>query len=109
MLCYRLICIPASIAVSASRIFRLTSSADMPCATILNSTILICDLIVCCWHGLLHGLWPCIPACVAAHAPPSRKFPGIFVPLVLTGGTVVDVTDWGRSAKDLQNAVVIIQ
>jgi len=31
------------------------------------------------------------------------------VPLVLAGGTVVDVTDWGRSAKDLQDAVVIIR
>lgn len=30
-------------------------------------------------------------------------------PLVLAGGTVIDVTDWGRSAKDLQNAVVVIQ
>ena len=31
------------------------------------------------------------------------------VPLVLAGGTVIDVTDWGRSAKDLQDAIVIIQ
>jgi hypothetical protein len=31
------------------------------------------------------------------------------VPLVLAGGTVVDVTDWGRSAKDLQDAVVIVR
>jgi hypothetical protein len=30
-------------------------------------------------------------------------------PLVLTGGTLVDVTDWGHSARDLPNAVVIIQ
>jgi hypothetical protein len=30
-------------------------------------------------------------------------------PLVLTGGTVIDVTDWGRSARDLPNAVVVIQ
>lgn len=30
------------------------------------------------------------------------------VPLVLTGGTVIDVTDWGHSARDLQNAVVIV-
>ena len=30
------------------------------------------------------------------------------VPLVLTGGTLVDVTNWGHSARDLQNAVVII-
>ncbi|HEY2861880.1 MAG TPA: amidohydrolase family protein [Terracidiphilus sp.] len=30
-------------------------------------------------------------------------------PLVLTGGTVVDVSNWGRSAADLTNAVVIVQ
>lgn len=29
--------------------------------------------------------------------------------LVLSGGTVVDVTNWGDSAHDLQNAVVVIQ
>jgi hypothetical protein len=31
------------------------------------------------------------------------------IPLVLAGGTVVDVTDWGHSARDLPNAVVIIR
>jgi hypothetical protein len=31
------------------------------------------------------------------------------VPLVLAGGTVVDVTNWGRSAKDLEDAVVIVR
>jgi hypothetical protein len=35
--------------------------------------------------------------------------PVLPVPLVLAGGTVVDVTDWGHSAKDLQDAIVIIQ
>ena len=30
-------------------------------------------------------------------------------PLVLLGGTIVDVTDWGRSALDQQNTIVIIQ
>jgi hypothetical protein len=30
-------------------------------------------------------------------------------PLVLAGGTVVDVSNWGHSAADLPNAVVIIQ
>jgi Amidohydrolase family len=30
-------------------------------------------------------------------------------PLVLTGGTVIDVTNWGDSARDLANAVVIIR
>jgi hypothetical protein len=31
------------------------------------------------------------------------------VPLVLTGGTVIDVSDWGHSARDLPDAVVIIR
>lgn len=31
------------------------------------------------------------------------------VPLVLTGGTVVDVTNWGHSAADLTNAAVVMQ
>src|ERR1019366_7842466 len=31
------------------------------------------------------------------------------VPLVLTGSTLIDVTDWGHSACDLQNAVVIVR
>jgi hypothetical protein len=30
-------------------------------------------------------------------------------PLVLTGGTVIDVSNWGHSAADLPNAVVIVQ
>ena len=30
-------------------------------------------------------------------------------PLVLAGGTVVDVTDWGHSARDLQDAIVIVR
>jgi hypothetical protein len=31
------------------------------------------------------------------------------IPLVLVGGTVVDVTDWGHSARDLQDSVVIVR
>ena len=30
-------------------------------------------------------------------------------PLVLTGGTLIDVTNWGDSARDLANAIVIIR
>jgi len=46
----------------------------------------------------------------AAQAPTALapKLPSS-VPLVLVGGTVVDVTDWGRSAKDLPDAIVIIR
>ncbi len=43
-------------------------------------------------------------SCAArAQAPPPAP-----PTLVLSGGTVVDVTDWGDSARDLHNAVVII-
>jgi len=45
------------------------------------------------------------PQAPAQNPPPLPGLP----PLVLAGGTVIDVTDWGRSAKDLQDAVVIIQ
>ena len=31
------------------------------------------------------------------------------IPLVLAGGTVVDVTEWGSSAKDLPDAIVIVR
>jgi Amidohydrolase family len=31
------------------------------------------------------------------------------VPMVLSGGTVVDVTEWGHSAKDLPDAIVIVR
>ena len=43
--------------------------------------------------------------------PPSPYAPKLpaSVPLVLVGGTVVDVTDWGGSAKDMPDAVVVIR
>lgn len=43
-----------------------------------------------------------------APSPFSPRMPGS-VPLVLAGGTVVDVTSWGRSAKDLPDAIVILR
>ena len=46
--------------------------------------------------GLIPGVQP---ACAQA---PS-------VPLVLQGGTLVDVTDWGRSAKDQPDSIVIVE
>jgi Amidohydrolase family len=39
---------------------------------------------------------------VRAQVPPPA-------PLVLTGGTVVDVSDWGHSAKDIKDTVIIIE
>ncbi|MGH9604666.1 MAG: amidohydrolase family protein [Terracidiphilus sp.] len=42
-------------------------------------------------------------------APPAPPNPPGPAPLVLEGGTVVDVTAWGESANDLKNAVVIVE
>jgi hypothetical protein len=48
--------------------------------------------------------WSQAPPTAAARPPvPSA------IPLVLSGGTVIDVTEWGHSAKDLQDAVVIVR
>ncbi len=41
--------------------------------------------------------------CVGAQVPPA-----IPAPLVLAGGTVIDVSNWGHSAKDLHDAIVIL-
>jgi hypothetical protein len=46
--------------------------------------------------------WPQAPFPVGPRLPSS-------VPLVLSGGTVIDVRDWGQSAKDLQDAVVVVR
>ena len=58
-------------------------------------------------------LWICaaflIPLSAWPQAPQVPQAPQASIPLVLAGGTVIDVTDWGRSAKDLQDAVVIVQ
>ncbi len=49
--------------------------------------------------------------CWPGHRRRIRVFPKAqaSVPLVLTGGTVVDVTNWGRSARDQQDAIVVIR
>ena len=65
----------------------------------LASKILTCLLGFCFASSLV---WAKSAPQAAANAISS-------VPLVLTGGTVVDVTNWGHSARDLQNAVVIIR
>ncbi len=41
-----------------------------------------------------------------AQEPPAPPPPP--PPLVLAGGTVIDLTDWGHSAKDLHDAIVIL-
>ena len=45
----------------------------------------------------------------AMAAQPQLPLPAGPPPLVLSGGTVIDVTAWGDSARDLANAVVIIR
>jgi Amidohydrolase family len=50
--------------------------------------------------GLVLGSVPARPQAESVTPP---------VPLVLTGGTVVDVTNWGQSAHDISNAIVIIR
>ena len=47
-------------------------------------------------------------ACSQAPTQPISTSPPS-VPLVLAGGTVIDLTAWGRSATDLRDAVVILQ
>ena len=42
-------------------------------------------------------------------ARPQAESAAPSVPLVLAGGTVVDVTNWGQTAHDISNAIVIIR
>ena len=49
---------------------------------------------------VLPAAWAQPPSSLAPRLSPSP-------PLVLVGGTVVDVSDWGGSAKDLADAVVL--
>jgi hypothetical protein len=61
------------------------------------------------WLAAMVGtLWAGPPQQTGIPKPPVST-PLASVSLVLTGGTVVDVTDWGRSAKDMQDSVVIVR
>lgn len=42
-------------------------------------------------------------------APPQVVSRPASIPLALVGGTLIDVTDWGHSAMDLQDSVVIVR
>jgi len=43
-------------------------------------------------------------------APPTIAPGGLgSVPLALAGGTVVDVSNWGRSARDIEDAIVVVR
>jgi hypothetical protein len=52
--------------------------------------------------------WGQTPPPLAPRISPSPSSPPS-TPLVLAGGTVVDLTNWGRSAKDLEDAIVIVR
>jgi len=57
-------------------------------------------------------IWMCgmgLAGAVVWTQPPPAFVPRPGAPLALVGGTVVDVTDWGHSAKDLQDAVVLLR
>src|ERR1700678_558779 len=45
-------------------------------------------------------------AIAVQNAPPKRAPPP---PLVLAGGTIIDVTEWGHSANDIQDAIIYIR
>ncbi len=49
----------------------------------------------------------CVLASIPARPQPGPPAPS--VPLVLAGGTVVDLTDWGHSARDIPDAIVVIR
>ena len=52
----------------------------------------------------------CLVALAAgAQQPTQASNPPGPAPLALVGGTVVDLTAWGDSAKDTQNAIVVIR
>jgi hypothetical protein len=62
------------------------------------------DLSMRAFRSFLLGAGVSVLAVLLAwpQTPPS-------IPLVLAGGTVVDVTAWGRSAKDLPDAIVVVR
>lgn len=51
----------------------------------------------------------CVIGILFANVPSWPQQQQAPVPLVLAGGTVVDLTDWGRSAKDQPDSIVIVQ
>jgi hypothetical protein len=59
----------------------------------------------------IHSALPYLIAAALAALPASPQTPPPPAPatLVLTGGTLVDVTSWGDSARDLPNAIVIVR
>jgi hypothetical protein len=44
----------------------------------------------------------------SSQTPQINPYPPLVAPLALVGGTLIDLTNWGRSARDLHDAVVIV-
>ncbi|MGA7857609.1 MAG: hypothetical protein WCA11_06775, partial [Terracidiphilus sp.] len=99
------VCIPA-IDADCVRAFRLTSRAESVCDNPQQHNPYMRPYRL---FLLWTAAWALtfIPACLQAQAPANPNSQGSSF-LVLAGGTVVDVTNWGRSAKDLPDAVVIL-
>ena len=87
-----------------SRIESASSSNDgMAVCDNPEDKFLVCDLFVLLWRGMLLAL-------SADHLRSSRRCPtgraaacGPPTPWFCSGGTIIDVTDWGRSALDQQD------
>jgi hypothetical protein len=62
---------------------------------------------ICFFRALICG-WISAAVLVWSQAPPSNLNPAPAPELVLAGGTLVDVTNWGRSARDLRDSIVVI-
>lgn len=54
-------------------------------------------------------LFALVAALAHSQAPVAPEQPPSAPPLVLSGGTVIDVSGWGDSANDIKNAVVVIE
>ena len=45
----------------------------------------------------------------SSQTPPQiNPYPPLVAPLALVGGTLIDLTNWGRSARDLHDSIVIV-
>jgi hypothetical protein len=62
---------------------------------------------ICFFQALICG-WISAAVLAWSQAPPSNPNPAPVSELVLAGGTLVDVTNWGRSARDQPDSIVVI-
>jgi hypothetical protein len=116
---YTLECFPifivAAAAMLAERRARAARAESVPAMTV--GAGLLCEnpkqtvLRMRPYHYCLLWVGLALTTSVAWSKPVPQTVAGstASVPLVLTGGTVIDVADWGHSARDLPDAVVIIR